>query len=171
MSQQIPLLIAISLLFYLIKDYNYLRIWITYHRIQTSIAKNNYKHKSRQSSFPTKRPRCPLCEDEKMTTSKAIPEPPPLIMNTLGRPRIIDTDMHYCPNKHCEYYGWIAKGNISGNGHPNSSIWRQMKCVVCGKYFLETQGTPFYRSKTSPETIILALKALAEGLGSNCTCV
>ena len=34
---------------------------------------------------------------------------------------------------------------------------------------METLGTPFYGSKTSPKTIISALKALAEGLGIQAT--
>jgi transposase-like protein len=40
---------------------------------------------------------------------------------------------------------------------------------VCGKYFSETLGTPFYRSKTDAKTIIIALKAVAEGLSIQST--
>jgi hypothetical protein len=55
--------------------------------------------------------------------SEVIPEPPPLITYTQGRSRSIYTALHYCANNDCEYYGWLARGNICSNGHPNSSIW------------------------------------------------
>ena len=77
--------------------------------------------------------------------------------------------MRFCPNNDCEYYGWLARGNICSNGHPNSGKWRQLKCIVCGTYFIEVQGTIFYRSKASPDKIILALKIMSEGLGIQST--
>ena len=98
-----------------------------------------------------------------------IPEPPPLIVHKRGRRRSIDTDMHFCPNNDCKYYGWLARGNICSNGHPNSGKWRQLKCIVCGTFFIEVQGTIFYRSKASPDKIILALKVMAEGMGIQST--
>jgi transposase-like protein len=156
--------ICILILYWSMSHYHYLRLWVAHFKCQSSIAKRKCKGKSHLYCFPTKRPECPLCQAKEMLSYKTPPEPPPLITYTLGRPRTTDTGIHYCPNNHCEYYDWIARGNICGNGHPNSGKWRQMKCIVCGTYFLETLGTPFYRSKASPETIILALKSLAEGL-------
>ena len=44
-----------------------------------------------------------------------------------------------------------------------------MKCIVCGTYFMETQGTIFYCSKVSPDTIIMALKIMSEGVGIRST--
>jgi transposase-like protein len=76
----------------------------------------------------------------------------------------VDTSRHYCPNQKCAYYGWLGLGNIVANGHPNSGQWRQLRCIVCGKTFLETAGTLFYRSRTPVETILRALAALAEGM-------
>ena len=64
---------------------------------------------------------------------------------------------------------WLARGNVCGNGHPSSGKWRQLKCIVCETYFIETQGTIFYRIKASLNTIISALKALAEGLSIQST--
>lgn len=162
-------LISIFLLlaFWFINYHDYLRVWITH--CQTSIAKRRRKSKSRVCPFPTKRPHCPLCEAEEITSSEVIPEPPPLITHTRGRPKTIDTDFHYCPNPLCGYYGWLARGNICSNGHPNSSIWRQMECIVCETYFMETQGTVFYCNKTSPDKIIFALKTMAEGVGIHST--
>jgi len=167
----LPLIvISVLLVSWLIEYRHYLLIWITHLRSQPSIAKRKGKSKNRPFPFPTKRPDCPLCAAEEKQSSEVVPpEPPPLLKHTLGRPRSIDTDMHYCPNSYCKYYGWLAKRNICGNGHPNAGRWRQLKCIYCGKYFTETLGTPFYRSKTPPKTIISALKALAEGLGIQAT--
>ena len=133
---------CILLAFWFINYHDYLRVWITH--CQTIITKRKRKNKSRLCPFPTKRPDCPLCQAEETLSSKVLPpEPPPLIKHTRGRPRAVDTDMHFCPNNVCEYHGWLARGNICSNGHPNSSSWRQLKCIVCGTYFMETQGTIF----------------------------
>ena len=128
---QLPLIvISFILVFWLIEHRHYLRIWIAHRRPQPSIAKRKNRNKSRPCLFPTKRTDCPLCQAEEMLPSEVIPEPPPLIVHRKGRPRSIYTDLHYCPNNDCEYYGWLARGNICGNGHHNSSIWRQLKCIV-----------------------------------------
>ena len=112
--------------------------------------------------FPTQKPECPACQ--KAESPDPIPEKPPVIEHHLGRPRCVDTSNHYCPYPDCSHYGWLGLGNIISNGHPNGGIWRQLQCVVCGKYFMETTGTIFYRSRTPPEIIWMALSALAEGL-------
>ena len=89
-----------------------LRTWIARFRSQPSIAKRKRKNKSHPFPFPTKRPECPLCQaEEGMLPSEAPPEPPPLITHKRGRPRSIDTDLRYCPNNDCRYYGWLARGN------------------------------------------------------------
>lgn len=119
----LPLLvISLLVVSWLIEYRHYLHTWIISHsRIQPSIAKRRRKNKSRPFPFPTKRPDCPLCQAEEKLPSEAMPsEPPPLIKHTQGRPRSIDTDMHYCPNPLCRYYGWLARRNICGNGHPNA---------------------------------------------------
>jgi IS1 family transposase len=112
--------------------------------------------------FPTQKPECPACQESE--NPEPIPEMPPVIEQHMGRPRSVDTSNHYCPNSDCSYYGWLGLNNIISNGHPNGGIWRQLQCVVCGKYFMETTGTIFYGSQTPPQTIWMALSAIAEGL-------
>ncbi|MHA2313621.1 MAG: hypothetical protein ACXADF_19275 [Candidatus Thorarchaeota archaeon] len=112
--------------------------------------------------FSTQKPECPACQETE--GSDPIPEKPPVIEHHLGRPRNVDTSNHYCPDPECSYYGWLGLNNIVSNGHPNGGRWRQLQCVVCGKYFMETTGTIFYSSQTPPEIIWMALSALAEGL-------
>ena len=172
MNRHLLLFIAFLLLLlsWFIRFRHFLRTWIAHHRTKPSVAKRKRKDKSLPHLFPTKRPECPLCQAEENLPSKAIPpEPPPLIKHKRGRRRSIYTDMRFCPNNDCEYYGWLARGNICSNGHPNSSSWRQLKCIVCGTYFMETQGTIFYCSKVSPDTIIMALKIMSEGVGIRST--
>jgi transposase-like protein len=55
--------------------------------------------------------------------------------------------------------------NLRANGHPNGGPWRQLLCVACRGYFLETLGTLFYGKRASVEIIVRVLACLAEGLG------
>jgi IS1 family transposase len=119
------------------------------------------------SGYPTKKPECPACEKDGTPTPR--PETPPIIVSHYGRPRCVDTSVHYCPNTDCSYYGWLGLRNIISNGHPNGGNWRQLQCVVCEKYFMETIGTIFYGNRTAPETIWMALSAMAEGLSIRST--
>jgi hypothetical protein len=121
------LLLYIAAFFLLVSWFNtlrhYLCAWIAHLRTKPSVAKRKGKDKSLPHLFPTKRPECPLCQAEENLPSKAIPpEPPPLIKHKRGRRRSIYTDMRFCPNNDCEYYGWLARGNICSNGHPNSYV-------------------------------------------------
>lgn len=86
-------------------------------------------------------------------------------MPTRGRRRQVDTSIHFCPNPDCAYRGWVGRGNLRANGHPNGGPWRQLLCVVCRGYFLETLGTIFHGKRTSVELIVRVLACLAEGLG------
>jgi hypothetical protein len=52
-----------------------------------------------------------------------------------------------------------------GYGHPNSGPWRQLLCVVCRHYFLETLGTIFHGKRTSVDLIVRVIACLAEGVG------
>jgi IS1 family transposase len=58
--------------------------------------------------------------------------------------------------------GW---GNLRANGHPNGGSWRQLLCVACHRYFLETLGTIFHGKRASVELIVRVIACLAEGLG------
>ncbi len=59
----------------------------------------------------------------------------------------------------------MKRGNSSANGHPSGSPWRQIYCSHCAGYFLETHGTPLYGKRVSPDLLVWAVGALAEGLG------
>jgi IS1 family transposase/transposase-like protein len=127
--------------------------------------------KGGQEALPdglTKAPHCPACEAGEQTGCEQR-EPPPRIEQQRGRPHEVDTHNHYCPKAKCRYFGWVDRGNLRSNGHPNGGRWRQLECVVCQAYFMETTGTIFFGKQTPPETIWCALKALAEGLGIRAT--
>lgn len=128
--------------------------------------------KQKQATAPTKCPPCPAClaQQEAQADEKRLPpKPPPLIKQSKGRPRFVDTSSHFCPCQECVYYGWVGLGNIRANGYPNGGRWRQLQCIACGRYFMETVNTIFHGKKTAAETIWQALKALAEGLDIRAT--
>lgn len=116
----------------------------------------------------TQAPACAACA----ATPPAVAPPripPPRREQTRGRRRSVDTSSHFCPRSSCPYYGWLGLGNIRANGHPNGGRWRQLECVVCGKTFMETTNTIFYRKQVPAETIWRVLTVLAEGLGLRAT--
>jgi hypothetical protein len=76
----------------------------------------------------------------------------------------VDTTNHFCPHKHCRYYGWLDRGNIISNGHPSGGYWRQLKGVACGKHFQETTGTVFYGRSLPAQDILRAIATLGEGV-------
>ncbi|HZI76673.1 MAG TPA: hypothetical protein VFD73_22135, partial [Gemmatimonadales bacterium] len=86
-------------------------------------------------------------------------------MPTRGRRRQVDTSTHFCPNPDCTYRGWVGWGNLRANGHPSGGPWRQLLCVVCRHYFLETLGTLFHGKRASGDLIVRVITCLAEGLG------
>jgi hypothetical protein len=77
----------------------------------------------------------------------------------------VDTATHFCPNPDCAYRGWVGWGNLRANGHPNGGPWRQLLCVACRGYFLETLGTLFHGKHASVDLIVHVIACLAEGLG------
>src|SRR4030095_1712799 len=93
------------------------------------------------------------------------PPPPPRIVPPRGRRRQVDTSTHFCPNPDCAYRGWVGWGNLRANGHPNGGRWRQLLCVVCRRYFLETLGTIFHGKRVAPELLVRGIACLGEGLG------
>src|SRR6266851_3771865 len=112
----------------------------------------------------TTKPPCDTCEHATAPRPQA-PAAPPRIVPTRGRRRQVDTSTHFCPNPDCAYRGWAGWGNLRANGHPNGGPWRQLLCVVCRRYFLETLGTIFHGKRASVELIVRVLACLAEGLG------
>jgi IS1 family transposase len=113
----------------------------------------------------TTKPPCDACADASDSPPHAPAAPPPRIVMTRGRRRQIDTAHHFCPNPDCVYRGWVGWGNLRANGHPNGGPWRQLLCVVCRGYFLETLGTIFHGKRASVDLIVRVIACLAEGLG------
>lgn len=118
----------------------------------------------------TCKPDCPACRVEAdREGTEHPPRPDPREKQKAGCPRSVSTEWHYCPVKECSHYGWVGLDNIVSNGHPNSGWWRQLYCTVCGKYFMETTGTIFYRSPLLPDDLCRIIKALAEGMDIQAT--
>src|SRR5947209_7312899 len=113
----------------------------------------------------TTKPHCDACAQVSDPHPHAPSAPPPRIVMTRGRRRQIDTSRHFCPHPDCAYRGWVGRGNLRANGHPNGGPWRQLLCVVCRGYFLETLGTIFHGKRASVELIVRVVACLAEGLG------
>jgi IS1 family transposase len=114
----------------------------------------------------TQKPDCPACEQEAGGHPLAAPSaPPPRMLFTRGRHRHVDTTGHFCPQTSCAYHGWVGWGNIRANGHPNGRRWRQLVCLGCRGYFLETSGTLCHGKQVEPDKLVWAIAALAEGLG------
>jgi len=113
----------------------------------------------------TTKPPCDACEHASDLHSEAPRTPPPRIVPTRGRRRQVDTSTHFCPNPDCAYRGWVGWGNLRANGHPSGGPWRQLLCVACRRYFLETLGTIFHGKRASVELIVRVVACLAEGVG------
>jgi IS1 family transposase len=112
-----------------------------------------------------RKPHCDACEHASAPPPQAPAAPPPRIVPTRGRRRQVDTATHFCPNPDCAYRGWVGWGNLRANGHPNGGPWRQLLCVACRRYFLETLGTIFLGKRTSSDLIVRVIACLAEGVG------
>src|SRR5499433_1665607 len=113
----------------------------------------------------TTRPHCDACAHGSDPRPHAPATPPPRIVMTRGRRRQVDTSAHFCPNPDCAYRGWVGWGHLRANGHPNGGSWRQLLCIACRGYFLETLGTLFHGKRASVELIVHVIACLAEGLG------
>jgi IS1 family transposase/transposase-like protein len=90
--------------------------------------------------------------------------PPPWLHFPSGRPRTVATHHQFCPEPTCRYYGWVGRGNIRANGHPSGGPWRQLFCVACGGYFLETCGTPLHGKRVLAQQLVRVVTTIAEGL-------
>src|SRR5712691_12210613 len=125
------------------------------------------KRSSDSKPFPglTRTPPCAACEQGHEHSPQPPGCPPPRIVPTRGRPRQVETSRHFCPHPDCSYQGWTGRGNIRANGHPSGGPWRQLYCLKCQGSFQETQGTPMHGKRVSPDLLVWAIGALAEGLG------
>jgi hypothetical protein len=118
--------------------------------------------------FPglTHKPGCVACEHAAQVSAVQSPPTPPLpLTSTRGRRRHVDPSAPFCPNPHGEYCGWVGLGHLRANGHPSGGPWRQWHGLVCGRYCLETHGTPVHGTRVAPERVVGAVGAWAEGLG------
>ena len=122
-------------------------------------------HEPKPFAGLTTKPHCDACAHTSDLDSEAPRTPPPRIVPTRGRHRQVDTSTHFCPNPDCAYRGWVAWGNLRANGHRSGGPWRQLLCVACRRYFLETLGTLFHGKRMSTELIVRVIACLAEGLG------
>lgn len=113
----------------------------------------------------THKPSCALCEHETAYRQPRPPVRPDPMPPTSRRPRTVDTSMHFCPHAGCAYRGWLGWGNLRANGHPNGGPWRQFQCTSCSGYFPEHHGTILHGKRVSPDLLVWAVGALAEGLG------
>jgi IS1 family transposase len=113
----------------------------------------------------TTKPPCDACEHAPAAHPHTPSAPPPRMVPTRGRRRQVDTSTHFCPNPDCAYRGWVGWGNLRANGHPSGGCWRQLLCVACHRYFLETLGTIFHGKHASVGLIVRVIACLAEGLG------
>lgn len=113
----------------------------------------------------THKPHCDACAHVNAPRPQACATPPPRLVMPRGRHRQVDTARHFCPNPDCAYRGWVGWGNLRANGHPSGGPWRQLLCVACRRYFLETLGTLFHGKRTSVDLIVRVIACLAEGLG------
>ena len=113
----------------------------------------------------THKPECEWCEQQVQLPQPAPGAPPPRMRFARGRRRQVETSGHFCPHATCSYHGRVDFGKIRANGHPNGRRWRQLVCLGCHGYFLETLGTPFHGKQVAPDKLVWAIAALAEGLG------
>ena len=113
----------------------------------------------------THKPHCARCEHATAHPKPPSPVPPDPMPLTKRRPREVDTSQHFCPHAGCDYKGWLGRGNLRANGHPNGGPWRQFHCTACNGYFPEHHGTIFHGKQASVELIVWVLACLAEGLG------
>jgi IS1 family transposase len=113
----------------------------------------------------TTKPPCDACAHGSAPRLHPPSAPPPRLVMTRGRRRQVDTSTHFCPNPDCAYGGGVGGGNLRANGHPSGGPWRQLLCIACRGYFLETLGTIFHGKRASVELIVRVIACLAEGLG------
>ena len=74
------------------------------------------------------------------------------------KPRKLDVA---CPNKQCGYYNKVGLLNIIRHG-PRPNGTQNYRCTTCGRQFVRTYGTIFYRKKLPKREIIRISKQFVE---------
>ena len=72
-----------------------------------------------------------------------------------------------CPNKNCDLYGQVNKGNISSRATymSKSGKRRVFHCSSCNTNFSETRDTVFFDLRTEEKVIMMALKMILVKVG------
>lgn len=65
----------------------------------------------------------------------------------------------FCPNDACPMRGLLGQQNIICHSRKE----QRLRCLVCGRTFAHTNGTPFFRLRTSPALVTVVLTLLAHG--------
>jgi IS1 family transposase len=140
-------------------------LWRRGQSAPTLLKRTRAKREPQPFAGYARKPECELCDQGIDAQPQAPGAPPPRMIFTRGRRRHIDTTGQFCPQAACSYHGWVDFGNLRANGHPNGRRWRQLVCLGCRGYCLETVGTPFHAKQVEPDKLVWAIAALAEGLG------
>jgi hypothetical protein len=163
-SDLVVYLVVSSVLILLI----FLLHWL-WRRSQTALPvpkRTRVKREPQPFAGYTHKPECEICDQGIDSQPEEAPgTPPPCMTFTRGRRRTVDTTGYFCPQPDCSYRGWVDWGNIRANGHPNGRQWRQLVCLSCYGYFLETSDTLFHAKPVDPDKLVWAITALAEGVG------
>ena len=71
-----------------------------------------------------------------------------------------------CPNRACQMYGRVGKGNVVGNGtyRTESGPVRKFLCRACGRTFSERSNTAFFNLRSEDRKMLLALKMILRGM-------
>jgi hypothetical protein len=144
----------ISDLLLLLTVYTFLNFWPIFQKSwRYRPPRRRRKAVRRREKIPglTKKPDCAQCQATE--TEPVPPSPPPRLSPKRGPKRKVDSSGQFCPRESCRYHGWLERGNIQANGHPNGGQWRQFHCVWCHKYFSESLDTIFYRRQLPVTTI------------------
>jgi hypothetical protein len=103
--------------------------------------------------FPglTHKPCCVACEQAAQASAVQSPPTPPRPLTSMrGRRRHVDTSVHFCPNPHCEYRGWVGLGNLCANGHPRGAPGGSGTASSAGATSSKPTGPPFTASVGLP---------------------
>jgi len=73
-----------------------------------------------------------------------------------------------CQNRVCDYYRKVNGKDIIRRGFNNAGT-QMYACQHCGKYFVETSGTPMYRKRLPLKTIKTMCRTLVEKNGIRAT--
>lgn len=78
-----------------------------------------------------------------------------------------DQNKEACMNPLCALHGKSGQGNILSHGSRRTkggATTYRFICKTCGKSFCSRRGSIFYDLRSSPKTVLLALKLLSEGV-------